>query len=258
VSITFDDLSLEEKILARRHFRKNPMSYVDGVVLPKLGVSLEKVQREVLEGMFKYKKVLVPTHFAFGKSFLCALLVLCIMNLYVEECEATTLAPTFRQVQDILWKEMRDNHAKTNKGEVVFDGKMNLTRYDISTKTFAVGISPRKAAKGAATPQFIQGNHSATIVVVGDEAGGLEDQIFDQVENITNTPGDVYIIYIGNPLTKKSRFGKMCLTDEGEGFVVIHKLAYEAPNMVANGFTSIEAIRKEGNKIRTLTREQRK
>lgn len=257
------DLTIEEKILATRHFRKHPMKFIEGVICPRLGIELEDVQREVLEAIFKHKKVLIPTHFAFGKSFISALAVLTIMTLSIDdehggECEATTLAPTFRQVQDILWKEMRAVYERVNKHDIIFDGKMTLTRYDIGVKNFAVGVSPRRASKNADTPQFIQGNHSKKIIVVGDEAGGLEDQIFEQVENITNTPGDVYIIYIGNPLTKNSRFGKMCLTDEGEGFHVVHKKAYTAPNMVANGLTSIEAIRKEAAKIRPLSRDDRK
>jgi hypothetical protein len=255
---TLADLTLEEKRLAYRHFKKHPMKFIDSIIMPRLGITLEAGQRDVLNDIFEHKKVLVPTHFAFGKSFISALAVLAIMNLNLEECEAHTLAPTFRQVQDILWKEMRDIHTKCNKEEIILDGKMTLTRYDIDTKTFAVGISPRRAAKGAVTPQYLSGSHAAVVIVVGDEAGALDDQIFDQVENITNTPGDVYIIYIGNPLIKTSRFGKMCLTEEGEGYVVNHKKAYEAPNMATNGLTSIEALRTEGAKIRDLPRDERK
>ena len=255
---TWADLTIEEKILARRYFKKYPMKYVDDVILPKIKIKLEDDQREVIEGIFKYKKVLVPTHFAFGKSFISALALLTIMNLNIEECEGHTLAPTFRQVQDILWKELRDIHTKANKEEVILDGTMTLTRYDIDTKTFAVGISPRKSAKTGPTPQYLSGSHSAVVIVIGDEAGALEDQIFDQIENITNTPGDVYVIFIGNPLVKSSRFGKMCLTNEGEGFMVIHKKAFGSVNLVANGLTNIEAFRKEAEKIRPLSREKRK
>lgn len=261
--VSMADLTPKEKILAVNHFRKYPMKFIEGVICPRLGIELEDVQREVLTEIFRSKKVLIPTHFAFGKSFISAIALLTVMNLAIDDenggaCEGVTLAPTFRQVQDILWKEIRDIHGKTNKEENILDGKLTLTRYDIGIKNFAVGISPRRAAKGADTPQFIQGAHSKRIIVIGDEAGGLEDQIFDQVENITNTPGEVYIIYIGNPLRKTGRFGKMCLTEEGEGFSVIHKKAYTAPNMVVNGFTSLEAIRREGDKIRQLSAEQRK
>ena len=242
---------------AWRYFRKNPMAYIDNVILPPINITLETNQREILEAIFKYKRVIIPTHHAFGKSFISAIVAITLLNLYCNDVKGITLAPTFRQVQDILWSEIRNIHERVNAIERVLLGKVNLTRYEIGAKAFAVGVSPRRAAKGAATPEFIQGTHARVVFVIGDEAGGLEPQIFEQIEGITNTAGEVYIIYIGNPLNAASTFGEMARTEKGEGFMVIHKTAYENTNMIANGLTSLEAIRKEGDRLRVMTREQR-
>ena len=242
---------------AWRYFRKNPLEYIDTVLLKPLNITLEENQREILTAIFKYKKVIIPTHHAFGKSFICALVSITLMNLYCNDIKGVTLAPTFRQVQDILWSEIRSIFERVNVLEKILLGKVNLTRYEIGAKAFATGVSPRRAAKGAATPEFIQGTHAGTVFVIGDEAGGLEPQIYEQIEGITNTGGDVYIIYIGNPLNAASTFGEMARTEKGEGFYVIHKTAYDNINMKANGLTSLEAIRKEADRLRGMTRDQR-
>ena len=254
---TIADLSIEQKQSALKHFRKYPLEYVDKILLPMLNIRLEEEQREVLSAIFEYKNVLIYTHHAFGKSLLCAIVALTISNLYNQACVGTTIAPTFRQVQDVLWKEMRAIHEKVNANEQILLGKMNLTRYDINTKCFVVGISPRRGAKGSATPEFIQGTHESVVFVIGDEAGGLDRQIFEQVEGISNTAGDVYKIYIGNPLNINSEFGQMCHTEKGEGYIIIGKPAYASPNMVANGLTSLDAIRTESARLRGLDRKER-
>lgn len=257
--ITFEDISPAMWQLALKRYRQYPMEYIDDLILPLLNCELTESQREVIRAIFKYKKVLIPTHHAFGKSFICAIVAITIANLYSANVKGTTIAPTFRQVQDILWAEMRSIFEKVNKqtGQNVVSGKMTLTRYDISADAFVVGVSPRKAAKGAKTPELIQGTHANVVFVIGDEAGGLDRQIYEQVEGITNTGGEVYVIYIGNPLNRNSEFGQMCLTAKGEGFMIIHKTAYDAPNMKANGLTSLKAIRKEADMIRALPKEKR-
>jgi hypothetical protein len=246
-------LSNDQKKEVLLNYRKNPMLYVDNVLLPRLGLSLEKGQREVIEDIFKYHYCLIPTHFAFGKDFICALVSLTLLNLYPNDCRGTGLAPTFSQVQDILFVEIRDMFTRINADGDVLQGKITLTRYDIGVKCFMVGLSPRRSAKGAAVPQFLSGKHGRVNFIIGDEAGALEDQIFEQVDNITNTAGETYIIYIGNPLNKHGRFGRMCLSGEGTGFHITHKTAYESPNMAINGLTNIDALRKEAEELRTLS-----
>ena len=52
------DIGLLEKAMTR--WRAFPMEYVDDVILKTLGITLEPRQREALETIFKYKKVLIP------------------------------------------------------------------------------------------------------------------------------------------------------------------------------------------------------
>jgi hypothetical protein len=99
------DIGLLEKAMTR--WRAFPLEYVDDVILKTLGITLEPRQREALEIIFKYKKVLIPTHFSFGKSFICAIVSITLSNLYCDDFRGETYAPTFTQVKDIIWAEMR-------------------------------------------------------------------------------------------------------------------------------------------------------
>lgn len=241
---------------ALKTWRTYPMLYVDTVLLARMGVTLEKNQRMVLHEMFRLKRLLIPTHHAFGKSFLCAIFLITILNLYADSCVITTTAPTHRQVADILWVEMRNIFDRAY-GPPAVSGKMNLLRYELSAKAFAVGISPAKPGKGGETKQNIQGKHARVVVVIGDEAGGIDEQIFDDAESLKSAGKIIYSIWIGNPLSSTKRFGQMCLTEKGEGYTVIHMTAYQSPNMIANGFTGLSAIRKEAKKLKDLPKEQR-
>lgn len=239
------------------YWRSNPMAYVDNVILPHIGVTLEKRQREVLETIFRDKKVLIPTHFSFGKSFLCAVVALTLMNLYQDDVKGESYAPTFTQVKDILWAELRSIH-ESLKGNIAVGGKMTTVRYDFGPDGFMVGRAPKLAAKGAATPQSAQGKHGRVVLFIIDEAGGTDRQIIEQIERSAASGKIVYIIAIGNPLALSQWFGQYCTTEMGEGYTVIQQTAYTAPNMIANGLNSLEALRKEAGKLRALTPEERK
>ena len=135
-------------------------------------------------------------------------------------------------------------------------GKMGTVLYKIAAKTFLVGRSPRINAGG--TGQSLNGLHAETMLVIVDEACGVNRQIFEQMERITNTGGKVFILLIGNPLDINSYFGQIFHTKEGEGFYKLSYTAFENPNLIANGLTSMEAIIKEGDKIKELPESVRR
>lgn len=249
------EISSEEAIKALEHWREEPLEFLyKFFAVPKL----EKKQEDVFTEFFKHKRVAVATHHVFGKSLLCGAFALCVPNLYPKKCRGLTTAPTFAQVQDIIWAEMRGIYEQTNAEDRVLPGKITLTRYDLGPNCFVFGISPRKTAESSATPQFIQGFHAGTVFVVIDEAGAVPDQVWEQIEGITNTAGVVHIIAIGNPLNIRGKFARIFRTSEREGWYTIQVKAYEAPNMVANGLTSLDAIRKEADRLKDLPEEERR
>lgn len=236
------------------YYRKNPFEYVkDNLSVPEM---TEK-QKEVFEAFFKYRKIAVSTHNAFGKSFLASVLALTVMNLYADECKGATIAPTFQQVRDVIWSELHSIFENTRSEKHLMPlGKMGTVRYEIGAKTFLVGRSPKINAAG--TGQSLNGLHARVVIIIVDEACGVNRQIFEQIERITNTGGIVFILFIGNPLDINSYFGQIFHTKEGEGFYKLSYTAYDNPNLIANNLTSLNAIIKEGEKIKELPENVRR
>ena len=258
-TLTKTNKTVDPEIMAKafERWRKFPMEYVDDVILKTLGITLEPRQRKALEAIFKHKKVLIPTHFSFGKSFICAIVSITLANLYRDDFRGETYAPTFSQVKDIIWAEMRSIREQL-VGHIAVGGKITTVRYDFGPDAFITGRAPRLAAKGAETPQGAQGKHARVVLFIVDEAGGTDKQIIEQIERSAASGKIVYIIAIGNPLTISQWFGQYCTTEKGDGYYVLQFEAWDAPNMVANKLTSIDALRKESARLRAMTPEVRK
>src|SRR5437588_9477106 len=106
-------LTLEEKIQAAE--------YIVDTYLPKpgsgrepiphlfvrdiLGANTWHMQDEIVKSVFKYKTTAVKTCNAVGKSFIAARIVVSFLTLLPGSVVVTT-APTWRQVTDVLWREI--------------------------------------------------------------------------------------------------------------------------------------------------------
>ncbi len=250
------DIDIETLMNTIKAYRLRPLSFVeDNLACP----TMNKHQQNVFNKFFEHRKLAVSTNNAFGKSFIAALIAITLPNLHPKGCEGLTLAPTFPQVADIIWREMRDIFVKTKKvkAKIMPLGRMLTVQYEISEKCFVTGRSPKRAAKGAVTPQTIQGKHERVVFIIIDEACGVDDQLFEQIERIASTAGLVYILLIGNPLNPNSYFGRIFTTTEGEGYKKIQYTAFDNANMIANGFSTMETIENEANKIRALPEADR-
>jgi len=246
----------EEDALAVEYWKKYPHHYApDTMNVPVL----EPIQEDVFEEMFQHRKYALSSHHAFGKDLLGAMVSLTLTGLNQDECEGYIFAPTFAQVRDIHFKELHKIMDNTNIDKKVIPGKITESplMYKIAAACFVVGKSPKQAAKGAATPQVIAGQHSIVVFVIITEANALTKQVKEQIEGITNTGGEVHIILLLNPLNKNSEVGRIFHNKKARvGWFTREIKAYEAPNMVINGFTSLEAIREEAHKIENLPLEK--
>jgi hypothetical protein len=244
--------------IALESYRKNPMKYIDGVLLSKLNIKLEPRQRKVLETIFKNREVLIPSHFAFGKSFICALLILTLENLYPNGFICSVFAPTYPQIKDIIWREMKKVWNRVNANEKTLAGEMLEDEYKIGAGALARGIAPKQSAKGGELLQNVQGKHDNVVLIIVDEAGGVSKQVFEQISFLKSAGKLIYIVMIGNPINMAGDFGQLCTTDMGDEYTILHFTAYESPNMIANGLTSLQAIRQEADKVRALPQDERK
>lgn len=113
-------------------------------------------------------------------------------------------APTYAQVNKILWEEIRKHHANSIRGEYPMPGRVTQADEWKLADGQIVGFG-RKPAKG--DRHSFHGIHRRYVLVVLDEACGIPEEIWTGVEAITTNVG-CRIIAIGNPDDRNTDFGK--------------------------------------------------
>ena len=113
-------------------------------------------------------------------------------------------APTYAQVNKILWEEIRKHHSATQKSEYPMPGRVTQADEWKLADGQIVGFG-RKPAKG--DRHSFHGIHRRYVLVLLDEACGVPEEIWTGVEAITTNVG-CRILAIGNPDDRNTEFGK--------------------------------------------------
>lgn len=113
-------------------------------------------------------------------------------------------APTYAQVNKILWEEIRKHHSKAAIGEHPMPGRVTQADEWKLGDGQIVGFG-RKPAKG--DRHSFHGIHRRYVLALLDEACGVPEEIWTGVEAITTNIG-CRILAIGNPDDRNTDFGK--------------------------------------------------
>ena len=130
-------------------------------------------------------------------------------------------APTFRQVRHVLWREV---HRLYHRARYSMGGKLLETRLEISEGRFALGLS-------ADSDDEFQGFHSPNMLIVVDEAEGVEEPIYEAVEAVM-TSDNCRLLLIGNPTTMAGSF-RRAFHEDRHLYHTITISALESPNVQA-------------------------
>lgn len=120
-----------------------------------------------------------------GKSWLAGCLTLWWLHCYQPSLVITT-APTARQVKDVLWKEIGARHRAAG-----LPGTLSTMNLSVSLAQRAIGLSTND-------PVRFQGWHEKNILVLVDEASGVDEEIYQAVEGILTGP-NARLLLLGNP-----------------------------------------------------------
>jgi len=115
-------------------------------------------------------------------------------------------APTFDQVEKQLWKEIHTAHTNA---KIPLGGKLTSTQLDIdpNRKWFAYGFATKPdTVTGEATE--MQGYHNEWVLIIFDEAAGIQPQIWKAVESLLTNP-QCKIIACGNPTSSTGTFADL-------------------------------------------------
>ena len=116
-------------------------------------------QQEILSAIANHNRVAVRSCNGSGKTFTAALATLWWLMTHDEAIVITT-APTERQVQNLLWREI---HGIYLKNRDLIGGKITSTRLEMSSKRYAFGFSTN-------TTERFQGFHNENLLIIVDEA----------------------------------------------------------------------------------------
>jgi phage terminase large subunit len=206
----------------------NPQDFVKEV----LGCNTWSVQDDIVKSVFKYKTTAVKTCNAIGKSYIAARIVVTYLMLHPGSIVVTT-APTWAQVTDVLWREIATAVEKSLYK--LTDKDVNQAGLSLDTDWYAIGRSTNK-------PENFFGYHADHILVVVDEAGGVDEPIFKGVAAITPNI-NARILYIGNPTNPSGTFYKS-FTDPALGANCFTVSAFQTPNFTANNIQTVDDLQR--------------
>ena len=189
-------------------------------------------QAEILKSLRVNKVTTVRSCHDVGKSYTASRAALDFLTTYEDSIVVTT-APTFRQVEHVIWREIRGAH---RKAKVPLGGKMLKTRLDFSEEWYAIGISTND-------PDRFQGFHakSGHILIIVDEAAGVSDAVFTAIDALMTTQG-ARLLLIGNPTSLSGRFYDSHHKG-GASTKKIHISCFDTPNFVNNGIRNIRDLK---------------
>jgi phage terminase large subunit len=208
-----DELSAEQCEFVRKVMR-DPVLFATHV----LGVDLWEREAEILRSIKSRRRTAVKACHGVGKTFTIAVAGLWWLAHYPEGIVLTT-SPTQRQVTTQLWSEI---HRLVERAKVPYP-KLKTTELKFrDDNNFALGFSTNQA-------ENFQGYHGKSVLIIADEAPGIESDIWDAVAG-TMAGCKVHIVMAGNPTVPSGAFFDAFTKERGlwNCFTIS---AFDSPNL---------------------------
>ena len=161
-------------------------------------------QRDIISAITTNSRVLVTSGNSLGKTHLAAAIALWFLYAH-HGSVVLVMSATFSQLEKGLFPEIRVMHANAVK---------KLGGTVLTTKVTPDPSNPRWAMIGISTddPSNAQGYHAPNVLVVLDEATGIEPAIWTAVD-LMAIPPTGKILALGNPIDASSQFARECDID---------------------------------------------
>ena len=192
---------------------RDPVCFVEDV----LGESPYGKQREMLRAVERSRRVSVVGCNGSGKDWAAARAVLWWTQARTP-AKAIVTGPTTRQVDDIVWNEIRIAYAKASER---LGGRMFRTsRYEIDDERFALGFATN-------SPYNLQGFHSPNLLAVITEAHAVREDDVNAIRRLN----PVRLLMTGNPFVTAGPFFDSHHSKR-ELYETVQISALETPNLV--------------------------
>ena len=210
---TNDALSPEQLAFVRR-------ALSDPVLFAKhfLGVQLWERELEILQSIKTHRRTAIKACHGVGKTFTLAAAALWWLARFPEGIVLTTSA-TQRQVRTQLWAEI---HRLVACARIPYPALKTTELKLRADNNFALGFSTNQS-------ENFQGFHSKYLLIVADEAPGLDSGIWDAVAG-TMAGGKVHLVMAGNPTVPGGAFFD-AFTKERSLWNCLTIGAFDSPNL---------------------------
>ena len=228
-----------------RRWQADPVGFFREV----LGLEPWKRQIEVAEAVRDHPRVAVKSGHKVSKSNTGAGIALWFLSSF-EDARVVMTCVTARQVDDILYREVKKLHAKSGlcvacaklDAEARAEGLAGLTRPCIHSAV--LDGEPRELARsGIRLPDFRQlvgftareaeavaGVSGKNLLYIIDEASGVDDAIFEAIEG--NRAGGARVLMLSNPTRREGEFFQ-AFNKKRALYRTITISSEESPNVIA-------------------------
>ncbi len=226
------ELTTEQKEYARRVIQ-DPVLFASQV----LGVDLWAREVEIVQTIKSHRRTAIKACHGVGKTFTLAVSALWWLARYPEGIVLTT-SSTLRQVRTQLWFEI---HRLVERARVPFP-KLKTTELKFrDDNNFALGFSTDQA-------ENFQGFHGKQVLIIADEAPGIEPGIFDAIAG-TMAGGRVHTVMAGNPTIPSGPFFDAFSKERGL-WKCLSIDAFDSPNLEGLNLEQLLAMdRAEGGPL---------
>lgn len=191
-------------------------------VRDELDEFLWSTQREIMDSVRDHRFTAVKACHGPGKSRVASRIAAWWMETHPPgTARVVSTAPTFPQVEAILWSEINDAAAKAAGLGRPFRGRVLGTQWKIGNRLMAFGRKPADH-----NVHGFQGIHATYVLVIIDEACGIVPQFWTAAKALT-TGRHCRILALGNPDDPASKFAEYCQDDEWNVFTIS---AFSTPN----------------------------
>lgn len=203
-------------------WRDDPVGFVRDV----LRENTWSKPREILSSLPHHRYIAVPSCFSSGKTWSSARALLYFAYTHPPgSAKVITMAPTWQQVARLLWSEVRYAHARAG-----LPGKADMVQLRIPGPSGQDEIAAYGLSGAPGNEARVQGVHAPNLLLIVDEAGGIEHRIGNNLRGMTSTEGS-HMLAIGHPPSDEegSWFEGLCTAREDDEVLVIPISAYDTP-----------------------------
>jgi hypothetical protein len=197
-------------------------------------------QVEILEAVRDHDRVTVRSGHKVGKSNTAALLALWFYCSF-EDARVLLTSTTARQVEDILWRELKKVRARGFRatGHRIDPEPHELARSGMKSDDFRqiLGFTAKQ-------PEAVAGVSGANLLYIVDEASGVPDVIFEAIEGNRAGGVNARLVLFSNPTKTSGEFYRSHSREKRDLYKAIVVSSEETPN--CTGGTPIPGLASPG------------